>query len=164
MLGLTGSDMGIRILGLGIGLFFLTSLWLCQRWIGGRTPILSIALLGGLPAFIFIVGANRALRSGQLPAGGQFRLHLACPGVSDQVANPFSWFYLPAVRPMRLFRRHLSLGNASCGSLGGNSTATVENTLGDGGHWFGSRRILVHLFADHPSGFGIPAARALALL
>jgi hypothetical protein len=52
--------MGIRILGLGIGLFFLTSLWLCQRWIGGRTPILSIALLGGLPAFIFIVGANRA--------------------------------------------------------------------------------------------------------
>jgi uncharacterized membrane protein len=60
MLGLTNGDMGIRILGLGIGLFFLTSLWLCQRWIGGRTPILSIALLGGLPAFIFIVGANRA--------------------------------------------------------------------------------------------------------
>jgi hypothetical protein len=60
MLGLTDGDMGIRILGLGIGLFFLTSLWLCQRWIGGRTPILSIALLGGLPAFIFIVGANRA--------------------------------------------------------------------------------------------------------
>jgi hypothetical protein len=60
MLGLTDGDMGIRILGLGIGLFFLTSLWLCQRWIGGRTPILSIALLGGLPVFIFIVGANRA--------------------------------------------------------------------------------------------------------
>ena len=60
VLGLTAGDMGIRILGLGIGLFFLTSLWLCQRWIGGRTPILSIALLGGLPAFIFVVGANRA--------------------------------------------------------------------------------------------------------
>ncbi len=60
MLGLTNGDMGIRILGLGIGLFFLTSLWLCQRWIGGRTPILSIALLGGLPAFIFVVGENRA--------------------------------------------------------------------------------------------------------
>jgi hypothetical protein len=60
MLGLTNGDMGIRILGLGIGLFFLASLWLCQRWIGGRTPILSIALLGGLPAFIFVVGANRA--------------------------------------------------------------------------------------------------------
>src|SRR5437667_481318 len=60
MLGLTDGDMGIRILGLGIGLFFLISLWLCQYWIGGRMPILSIALLGGLPAFIFIVGANRA--------------------------------------------------------------------------------------------------------
>ena len=60
MLGLTDGDRSIRILGLGIGLFFVISLWLCQRWIGGRTPILSIALLGGLPAFIFIVGANRA--------------------------------------------------------------------------------------------------------
>ena len=60
MLGLAGGDMGIRIFGLAIGLFFLISLWLCQRWIGGRTPTLSIALLGSLPAFIFIVGANRA--------------------------------------------------------------------------------------------------------
>src|SRR5437762_7826100 len=60
MLGFTNGDMGIRILGLAIGLFFLSSLWLCQCWIGGRTPILSIALLGGLPAFIFVVGANRA--------------------------------------------------------------------------------------------------------
>src|SRR5207245_2668636 len=60
ILGLTDGDIGIRILGLGVGLFFLASLWLCQRWIGGRTPILGIALLGGLPAFIFIVGANRA--------------------------------------------------------------------------------------------------------
>ena len=60
MLGLTNSDTGIRMVGLVIGLFFLTSLWLCQRWIGGRAPILSIALLGGLPALIFIVGANRA--------------------------------------------------------------------------------------------------------
>jgi hypothetical protein len=60
MLGLTEGDMGIRILGLGIGLLFLISLWLCQRWIGGHTPTLSIALLAGLPAFIFIVGANRA--------------------------------------------------------------------------------------------------------
>ncbi|HET6888514.1 MAG TPA: hypothetical protein VFH87_11390 [Candidatus Udaeobacter sp.] len=60
MLELTDGDTGIRILGLGIGLFFLSSLWLCQRWIGGRAPTLSIALLGGLPAFIFVVGANRA--------------------------------------------------------------------------------------------------------
>jgi hypothetical protein len=59
-LGHTDSDMGIRILGLGIGLFFLISLWLCQRWIRGCTPTLSIALLGALPAFIFVVGANRA--------------------------------------------------------------------------------------------------------
>ncbi len=60
VLGLTDGDMSIRIVGLGIGLLFLSSLWLCQRSIGGHTPILSIALLGGLPAFIFIVGANRA--------------------------------------------------------------------------------------------------------
>jgi hypothetical protein len=59
MLGLTNGDIGIRILGLGVGLFFLTSLWLCQKWIGGRAPTVSIALLGGLPTFIFVVGANR---------------------------------------------------------------------------------------------------------
>ena len=59
-LGMAGSDAGIRVLGLYVGVFFLASLWLCSRWIGGRAPILSVALLGGLPAFIFIVGANRA--------------------------------------------------------------------------------------------------------
>ena len=59
-LGLAGSDAGIRVLGLYVGLFFLGSLWLCARWIGCRAPILSIGLLGCLPAFIFIVGANRA--------------------------------------------------------------------------------------------------------
>jgi len=67
-LGLADSDAGIRVLGLYVGLFFLASLWLCSRWMGGRAPILSVALLGGLPAFIFIVGANRAygLASGLL--------------------------------------------------------------------------------------------------
>ncbi len=60
MLGLADGDMGIRIFGLAIGLLFLSSLWLCQHWIGGRTPTLGIALLGSLPAFISIVGANRA--------------------------------------------------------------------------------------------------------
>ena len=50
MLGLTNHDIGIRILGLFVGLFFLASLWLCQHSIGGRAPTLSIALLGGLPA------------------------------------------------------------------------------------------------------------------
>ena len=59
-LGWGGSDAGIRVLGLYVGLFFLVSLWLCSRWTGGRAPILSLALLGSLPAFIFIVGANRA--------------------------------------------------------------------------------------------------------
>jgi hypothetical protein len=59
-LGLMHSDAGIRVLGLCVGLFFLASLWLCSRWLGGRSPILSIALLGSLPAFIFILGANRA--------------------------------------------------------------------------------------------------------
>ena len=59
-LGLIGSDASIRILGLFIGWFFLVSLWLCSRWMGRRAPSLSIALLGSLPAFIFIIGANRA--------------------------------------------------------------------------------------------------------
>ncbi len=67
-LGLAGSDAGIRLLGLCVGLFFLGSLWLCSRWMGCRAPILSLVLLGGLPAMIFIVGANRAygLASGLL--------------------------------------------------------------------------------------------------
>jgi hypothetical protein len=43
-----------------VGLLFLALLWLCSRWTGGRAPILSIALLGSLPAFVFIMGANRA--------------------------------------------------------------------------------------------------------
>ena len=68
ILGLAGSDESIRVLGLYVGLFFLASLWLCSRWMGGRAPILSIGLLGSLPAFVFIVGANRAygLASGLL--------------------------------------------------------------------------------------------------
>ena len=35
-LGITDSDAGIRVLGLGVGLCFLASLWLCSRWMGGR--------------------------------------------------------------------------------------------------------------------------------
>jgi hypothetical protein len=60
LLGLANSDAGIRVLGLYVGLFFLGSLWLCSRWMGGRAPILSLGLLGCLPAFIFTVGSNRA--------------------------------------------------------------------------------------------------------
>jgi len=59
-LGLADSDAGIRVLGLYVGLFFLVSLWLCARWTRCRAPILSIALLGFLPAFIFIIDSNRA--------------------------------------------------------------------------------------------------------
>ena len=59
-LGLAGTDLGIRILGLLIGLLFLTCLWLCAKWIGVRGPVLSLALLGSLPMFINIIGANRA--------------------------------------------------------------------------------------------------------
>jgi hypothetical protein len=59
-LGLMHSDVGVRVLGLGVGLSFLASLWLCSRWMGGRAPTLSVALLGSLPAFVFVVGANRA--------------------------------------------------------------------------------------------------------
>src|SRR6266699_2651073 len=112
----------------------------------------------------FCRGRESRLRSGGLPAGAQFRQDLAGPGVSDQVADPFSGFYLPAVRPMCLLQRDLSRGNAGCWSPGGNSTATVENTLDDGGHRFGGRRIFVDLFADLPSGSGIRAVLALAVL
>src|SRR5262245_25229659 len=50
----------------------------------------------------FCRGCESCLRSGGLPAGAQFRHDLADPGVSDEVADPFSWFCLPAVRPMYL--------------------------------------------------------------
>jgi len=59
-LGWAGSDASLRVLGLYVGWFFLVSLWLSARWLGCRAPVLSLALLGCLPAFIFIVGANRA--------------------------------------------------------------------------------------------------------
>ena len=65
---------------------------------------------------------------------------------------------------MCLLRRDLSRCDAGRWSVGGNPAATLENTLDDGGHRFGRRGILVDLFADHPSGFGIPIVRARALL
>lgn len=60
LLGLIGSDASIRVAGLFVGLLFLASLWLGIRCLGGRAPILSIALLGCLPAFLFTVSSNRA--------------------------------------------------------------------------------------------------------
>ncbi|HEY5912947.1 MAG TPA: hypothetical protein VJA21_20340 [Verrucomicrobiae bacterium] len=59
-LGMAGNDAGIRLLSFFIGLLFLVSLWLCVRWIGGRAPTLTLALLGSLPAFIFTMSSNRA--------------------------------------------------------------------------------------------------------
>lgn len=60
MLGLADSDPSIRVLGLYVGIFFLLALWLASRWLGCRAPIFTVALLGSLPAFFFIIGANRA--------------------------------------------------------------------------------------------------------
>src|SRR6476646_6037445 len=130
----------------------------------GTHAHLEYRVVGGFARVHFYRRSESRLRSGGLPAGAEFRQNLAGPGVPDEVADPFSWFCLPVVCPMRLFRRHFSRGNAGCWSPGWNSTATVENSLGDGRDRFGGRRIFVHLFADHPSGFGIPAARTLAVL
>ena len=137
MLGLTDGNRGIRILGLGIGLFFLTSLWLCQRWIRGRTPSLSIALLGGLPAFIFVVGANRAYGLAGcllvLSFGKIWRI-LESPTKSRILSAGFiCLLFAQCVYYDVIFLG----GNAGRWSPGGNSTATVENTLGAGGHRFG---------------------------
>src|SRR6266568_2470560 len=62
--------------------------------------------VAGRFAFVhFYRGSESCLWSGGLPAGAQFRYDLACPGVSDEVADPFSRFYLRAVHPMSLLRR-----------------------------------------------------------
>lgn len=59
-IGLGGSDGGIRLLGLFISLFGLSSIWLCARWMGGRAPTLCLALIGSLPVFLFTMTSNRA--------------------------------------------------------------------------------------------------------
>ena len=60
LLGMLDGDSGIRVVGLYVALLFLASVWLTTRWLGCRGPIFSIALLGSLPSFIFIIGENRA--------------------------------------------------------------------------------------------------------
>jgi hypothetical protein len=60
LIGLVNGDASVRVLGLYVGLFFLISIWLSARWLGCRAPVMSVALLGSLPAFVFIIGANRA--------------------------------------------------------------------------------------------------------
>src|ERR1044071_7317660 len=59
-LGMAGSDAGIRMIALFVGLAFLGSLWLCARWTTGRPPTIGLALLGSLPAIVWTLSANRA--------------------------------------------------------------------------------------------------------
>ena len=148
MLGLTNSDMGIRILGLGIGLFFLASLWLCQRWIGGRTPILSIALLGGLPAFIFVVGDNRAYGLAScllvLSFGTIWRV-LESPTKSRIILAGFICLLFTQC----VYYDVIFLGAMlAAGALVAIRRQQWKIRLDDGGHRFGGRRIFVDLFAD----------------
>src|SRR6516162_2677637 len=103
----------------------------------------------------FCRGSKSCLRSGRLPAGAQFRQDLAGTGISVEVADPFSRFYLPAVCSIHLLWRDFSRGNAGRGSADRHSTAAMERSLDDGGDRFGGGRIFLHLFADHASGFGI---------
>ena len=164
VLGLIDADMGIRILGLGIGLFFLTSLWLCQRWIGGRAPTLSIALLGGLPAFIFIVGANRAYGLGGLPASAQFRQDLAAAGVSDK-SRIFSAGFVCLLFAQCVYYDVIFLG----AMLGAGALLAIRRqqwktlwTMAGIGLVAGAS-LFIYL-RHHPPGSGIPAVLALAVL
>src|SRR5438477_11766911 len=50
----------------------------------------------------FCRGSESCLRSGGLPVSAQFRQYLARRGLPDEVADPFSRLYLPAVHPMCL--------------------------------------------------------------
>jgi hypothetical protein len=45
-LGLGATDAGLRILGLGFGLFLLTTFWIASRMMGKGLPLLSVALAG----------------------------------------------------------------------------------------------------------------------
>src|SRR5947199_2084097 len=152
--------------------YFGAGYWLVLPYFAVAVPALDrgtaahfeYRVVGRFARIHFCGGSESSLRSGGLPAGAQFRQHLADPEVSDQVADSFSRFYLLAVCPMCLLRHHLSRWNAGGWSPGGNSTATVENTLGNGRDRFGGRRIFVCLFAHHASGFGIFIVLEFAIL
>ncbi len=60
LLGMTDSDAGIRVISFVTGLTFLGSVWLCLRWLRARTPTLTLALLGSIPAAVFTLSSNRA--------------------------------------------------------------------------------------------------------
>src|SRR4029453_14202668 len=103
----------------------------------------------------FYRGSESCLRPGQLPISARFRQDLAATGVSEKVADSCSPFYLLTIRPLRLLRRDLSRSNVGRWSSVRNSTATGENTFGNGGYRSGGRRVIVHLFARRPSSPGI---------
>ena len=63
---------------------------------------LEYRVAGRLARVHFRRGSESCLRSGGLPASAQFRQDLATPGVSDEVADSFSRFYLPTIRTMCL--------------------------------------------------------------
>lgn len=60
LFGLADTDGGIRSLGLCAGFCVLASFWGCSQWLGCRAPSLSLALVAFLPAFVFVMGENRA--------------------------------------------------------------------------------------------------------
>ncbi len=125
----------IRVLGLCVGLSFLASLWLCSRWMGGRAPILSVALLGSLPAFVFIVGANRAYGLASCLLVLSFGMIWRMVESPVEVAGSLGRSRLPSVHAVRLFRRDFSVRDAGRRSHGDDSTATVENVVDAGGDW-----------------------------
>jgi hypothetical protein len=59
-LGMAGTDAGIRVLGLFIGLLFVGSLWIFGKFVTRGAPTLSLGLLFSVPAVIFVVTSNRA--------------------------------------------------------------------------------------------------------
>src|SRR4029077_7580919 len=63
---------------------------------------LEYCIAGGFARFHFCRGSEPRLRFCRLPAGALFRQDLEGVGVSHEIADPFSRFYLPAVRAMCL--------------------------------------------------------------
>ena len=86
--------------GYGLVLFDLAVAVPALDW--GTDAHFEYRVAGRVARVHFYRRSESCLRSGGLPAGAQFRQNLAGPGVSDEVADLFSQFYLPAVRPMCL--------------------------------------------------------------
>ena len=83
MLGLTDGDMGIRILGLAIGLFLSSLAVVVPALDWGTRAHLEYRVAGRFASVHLCRGRESSLRPGGLPASAQFRQNLAGPGVSD---------------------------------------------------------------------------------